>query len=255
MSEFTDGLSDEHKGNEYLGTIADGNAAAKILIDNKAYASQSIRLPADGDSQEVRTKAIEKVGKHFPEFKRPTKVDEYGDKLEYEIEGGAKKTFEGDNFKSLRDQAHKHGLTKGQFDGLAKDMAIKGDAAEATRLQKLNAGWRDLTVAEGTGFSATMSRLKQFIVAQDMPTEWVDQIGAQTFDPVVAKALLRISAQFEEGKSLPGPNNTAVNQGPLSKDTARQRLIEIDRTPNHAFKPDLMAEKMKLFAIINEEII
>ena len=252
MPTFAEQLTnDEYKGNDLIKNIPDFDTAAKMLIDAETYSGRSVALPTDNMTDEQRSSAREKIAKHFPEFKRPESVDDYGTSLEYDVNGETRK-MEGDQLKALKDTAFKHGLTKDQFEGMAKDQAARLMASESERSQKIATGWRDLMMKEGVGFATSMSRLKQFVVSQDMPTEWVDQISSQSMDPLLASTLMRLADQFAEGGNFP-TSTTEGDRAVSSKSQAQNRLVEIRRTPNWHLKQDLVTEHMKLSAIINDE--
>ena len=253
MSEFAEQLSDEYKAHELIKNIPDANTAAKMLIDAESYSGRSVALPTDSMTDDQRSAAREKIAKHFPEFKRPESLDDYGTSLEYDVNGETRK-LEGDQLRPLKETAFKHGLTKDQFEGMAKDQAARLVAMESEQAQKIATGWREMMMKEGVGFATSMSRLKQFVVSQDMPTEWVDQITSQSMDPALANTLMRLADQFQEGGNFPA-SQTEGDRAISSKSQAQARLAEIRKTPNWHLKQDLVTEHMKLSAIMNDETL
>lgn len=136
VANWRDGLSDDLKGSSALADVKDIASLAQQFVDQQSYLGNAIRVPSEDASIEDKQKFYDKVQKHAPNLMpRPEagneeqmnavlsalgRPDEATGYENVDVPDGI--TFSEDRMTAFKDMAHKHGLTKDQFNGMLKDV-------------------------------------------------------------------------------------------------------------------------------------
>ena len=148
-ANWRDGLADDLKGSSALADVKDVASLAQQFVDQSSYLGSAIRVPSEDASAEDKQKFFDKVQKHAPHLMpRPeagnqeqmdavlTALGRPDEATGYENvdvpEGLAFDDARMDAFKGL---AHKHGLTKDQFNGVLGDV-LAMDAQSNTEMNE-----------------------------------------------------------------------------------------------------------------------
>lgn len=186
VANWRDGLSDDLKGSSALADVKDIASLAQQFVEQQSYLGNAIRVPSEDASAEDKQKFYDKVQKHAPNLMpRPEagnqeqldavlsalgRPDEATGYESVEVPEGL--SFSDDRMTAFRDMAHKHGLTKTQFDGMLKDVLGMDaatqqsmDEAVVTSRQAIEKEWgavfkdreaQAIAAAEATGAPAAI---------------------------------------------------------------------------------------------------
>ena len=178
---WRDSLSDDLKGSSALADVTDVASLAQQFVDQSSYLGSAIRVPSEDASKEDQQKFFDKVQKHAPHLMpRPEagnqeqmdavltalgRPDESTGYESVEIPEGL--NFGEDRMDAFKGLAHKHGLTKDQFNGVLGDVLAMDaqtqtdmDAAVVTSRQAIEQEWgatfkdreaQAIAAAEATG--------------------------------------------------------------------------------------------------------
>jgi len=146
VANWRDGLGDELKGSSALADVKDVASLAQQFVDQQSYLGSAIRVPSEDASKEDQQKFFEKIQKHAPHLMpRPeagnqesldavlTALGRPDESTGYEnVEIPDVLTFDDARMTAFKEMAHKHGLTKDQFNGMLGDvLAVDAQAQTA----------------------------------------------------------------------------------------------------------------------------
>lgn len=239
---WMDGIqSDELKGSDALKQFESLDTLAQGYLDLKTYQGQSIRIPGDDASDEMRAefnaKLLEKVpglmnkpdfenAEQSHEFYRqigmPEEAKDYGFP---EIEG-----LEVDNERKefLQGVAHEVGISKNQFNGLMQK-ALEHDAQLAQANKEAHTDEMNALQSEwGHAFKERMD------AAEAVRKTFFDFIPAEELGTETLKAFHALSQQLgKEAVNLAGQQQQQSST--MTPDDARAQIAEINRNKEHPY--------------------
>lgn len=253
--------SDELKSSEALKQFNDLDSLAKGYQDLKAYQGQSLRIPGEdaGDDQynEFYNKVVEKVPNLMvkPDFNdetlstafyRSLGMPEAPDGYEPpEVEGVE---IAEDRINSLKEVAHKQGLTGKQFKGFMEE-ALKMDAEANVAVQEsIQAGMDELRQELGFAFKDGVEQ------AEKVRDAFFNFIDPKMMDAQMTKAFMSIGKQLgKEALNVHGQSTQEVVNTP---ELARDKINEINMNSEHPYwiagHPDHQAAVQKMLKLMEE---
>ena len=247
-ANWRDGLSDDLKSSSALADVKDVASLAQQFIDQSSYLGSAIRVPSEDASAEDKQKFFDKVQKHAPHLMpRPEagnkeqmdavltalgRPDESTGYENVEIPEGL--NFDDARMDAFKGLAHKHGLTKDQFNGVLGDVLAMdaqtntemNDAVVASRQaieQEWGATFKDreaqaIAAAEATGApEAVINMAKEGKIGGDT-LKWLHTLGTKIGG--------------KEGMAIHDDGN---NSGRITPAEAEAQISDILNNRQHAY--------------------
>lgn len=178
-------LPEDIRGHQEIVNTPDLATAAKRIIDQSTFISQSIRIPGEDASDEDRGKFYEKIMAKVPDLMR---TPEAGDTAIYSRLGKPEKadgyklpeqegiSFDNEQTKAFREYAFKNNLTQAQFEGLVKDFTETNIQRDRRTQASIDASIKKLSDEWGPAYQERVAQVRHFAEVTAAPKVLQDLI-------------------------------------------------------------------------------
>lgn len=225
----------------FIKAADDPDKALQEIQNAASYMGNALRIPGEDASEEDRAAFYSKLQEKVPGLMpKPTdeNIQELYDYLrpkspdEYKFEAPEGREIPSD-FEAFSKVAHKHGLSKQQFEGLLKDIlepqweqqdSLAADQAQA--MKELGKDW-------GAAYDQNMSMVKNFLRLTDAPEGIVELLSEGAMSPEEIKWIHSVAKATKSDTEL--ANQEVQNPAAVTPDEAQARISEILNNPDHAY--------------------
>lgn len=226
--------------------IKDVQGLIKQHMDAQSYIGNSIRVPGEDAGEDDRKAFYEKLRKHAPDLipapndpeskekvfqalGKPEKPDEY----QVEVPEAMGSQFDDDRLNMFREAAHKHNLTKEQFEGVMKDVLGADAASYENVMAEVEKSKQQLKSEWGQAYDQRVGTVNKLIESTGAPDSLVQMAKNGDLDPSVVKWMYDLTVRMGSDESL----NLSVDhgQGSMTPSEANDRLNEILSNREHPY--------------------
>jgi hypothetical protein len=266
--DWRSALPEEMRTHAALQDFKDIGGLAKSFIDNQAFIGNSIRIPGEDASDEVRSefnnKILEKVPALMPrpDFDNEEQAANFHKSLgvpdseegyeipEVEIPDDVK--FDRETLAPFKAIAKKYNLTPGQFKGVMEDFQAMSFAnAQASNKSHAEA-MEGLATEWGQAYDQNMKIAQDIAEKTGAPEGVIEGMKNGDIPPGMIKYFHSLAARFgKEGNDLNSHENH--HDGKMTPDEAQYKLNEILNNKQHAYwdskHPNHMGARKKVMEL------
>lgn len=215
---------------------------------HRKHIGNSIRLPSEEASVEDMNTFYDKLQKRVPNLMPTPSLDDPDavnavmaklgmpeNATGYEDITGDDISFNDGQLDSLKELAMGAGLTKSQFNKLAKQVGLNtaGDMQKVTELQEA----ANTKLKEEWGMTAEdrLNEANNFLSQSNAPQSLIDAMSNKQLDADTTMWLHSLSQGMSESSEASGQNNGAPSDGKLTPYEAQERINEMLNNKEHPY--------------------
>jgi len=242
-----DGLDADYAQHLEKNGIKDVQGLIKQHMDAQSYMGNSIRVPGEDAGEDDRKAFYEKLRKHAPDL-IPAPNDPDSKKKVFEALGMPEKSsdysvevpevlapqFNDDRLSMFREAAHKHNLTKEQFEGVMKEVLSVDASQYETMTAEHEKGIQSLKNEWGNAFDQRTAAVNKLIEGTGAPEQLANMAKEGTLDASVVKWLYDLGSRMGADESLNMTIDTGSG-GAITPSEANDKLQEILNNREHPY--------------------
>lgn len=247
---WRDSLPAELRDNPSLSDVNDIASLAKRFIDTKAMVGNSVRMPTDDAGDEDINAFVDKIlaNETVPLMRKPDPANEDAMKAVYDALGrpedaggyAAAEGMDAEFFGAMAAEAHKLGLSKSQFEGLAAAQHQAQSAVMQQHVEQREASLGQLRGEWGPAFEEKSARAAQVAEAMKAPEGLVNALKSGQIDGDTLRFLDNVATQLGGEGSQIAQQISKVNA--MTVDELEQRRAEVQ---SRMFSEDLTSTQQQ----------
>lgn len=239
-------VSEEYRPQLEKNGIKDVGGLAKQFVDLQSHLGNSIRVPGPDAGDEDKAAFYEKIQKHAPDL-MPKPVDDDskaaiwqslgkpGEASEYDVEvpEALSQAIGDERIEQFREIAHKHNLTKDQFQGVVGEILAADAQNYEAAVNAQKEGQNALRTKWGDAYEQRMGEIAGMMEQTGAPESLTKAVQEGNIDAAALEWIHGLHGRMDqdEGQNL----SRDQGQGRLTPDEAENQLQEILNNRQHAY--------------------